>query len=169
MVIVNETGEIVLINSQTEVLFGYTREELLGLPVEMLLPGHFPDLHLTHRRSYFRDPRLRPMGAGLALRAVRKDGTEFPVEISLSLLKTAEGLLVTAAMRDITDRKRAEKKFEGLLESAPDAMVIVDQRGLIVLVNSQTETLFGFSRDELLGQASKELPVTLSKNSRLWD
>ena len=168
MVIVNETGEIVLINSQTEVLFGYTREELLGLPVEMLLPGHFPDLHLTHRTTYFRDPRLRPMGAGLALRAVRKDGTEFPVEISLSLLKTAEGLLVTAAIRDITDRKRAEKKFEAL-QSAPDAMVIVDQRGLIVLVNSQTETLFGFSRHELLGQASKELPVTLSQNSRLWD
>ena len=157
MVIVNETGEIVLINSQTEVLFGYTREELLGLPVEMLLPGHFPDLHLTHRATYFRDPRLRPMGAGLALRAVRKDGTEFPVEISLSLLKTAEGLLVTAAIRDISDRKRAEKKFEGLLESAPDAMVIVDQRGLIVLVNSQTETLFGFSRDELLGQAVETL------------
>ena len=87
---------------------------------------------------------------------MRKDGTEFPVEISLSLLKTAEGLLVTAAIRDITDRKRAEKKFEGLLESAPDAMVIVDQRGLIVLVNFQTETLFGFSRDELLGQASEE-------------
>ena len=168
MVIVNETGEIVLINSQTEVLFGYTREELLGLPVEMLLPGHFPDLQLTHRTTYFKDPRLRPMGAGLALRAVRKDGTEFPVEISLSLLKTAEGLLVTAAIRDITDRKRAEKKFEAL-QSAPDAMVIVDQRGLIVLVNSQTETLFGFSRDELLGQASKELPVTLSQNSRLWD
>jgi len=168
MVIVNETGEIVLINSQTEVLFGYTREELLGLPVEMLLPGHFPDLQLTHRTTYFKDPRLRPMGAGLALRAVRKDGTEFPVEISLSLLKTAEGLLVTAAIRDITDRKRAEKKFEAL-QSAPDAMVIVDQRGLIVLVNSQTETLFGFSRHELLGQASKELPVTLSQNSRLWD
>jgi PAS domain-containing protein len=109
------------------------------------------------------------MGAGLALRAVRKDGTEFPVEISLSLLKTAEWLLITAAIRDITDRKRAEKKFKRLLESAPDAMVIVDQRGLIVLVNSQTETLLGFSRDELLGQASKELPVTLSKNSRLWD
>src|ERR1700688_1284676 len=168
MVIVNETGEIVLINSQTEVLFGYTREELLGLPGERSLPGHFPDLHLTHRTTYFRDPRLRPMGAGLALRAVRKDGTEFPVEISLSLLKTAEGLLVTAAIRDITDRKRAEKKFEAL-QSAPDAMVIVDQRGLIVLVISQTETLFGFSRHELLGQASKELPVTLSQNSRLWD
>jgi|ERR1700722_10306912 len=109
------------------------------------------------------------MGAGLGLRAVRRDGTEFPVEISLSLLKTAEGLLVTAAIRDITDRKRAGKKFEGLLESAPDAMVIVDQRGLIVLVNSQTETRLGFSRDERLSQASKELPVTLSKNSRLWD
>ena len=157
MVIVNENGEIVLTNSQAQKLFGYTRHELLGRPVECLLPGRFKDRHLEHRKAYFEDPRVRPMGAGMALHAVRKDGCEFPVEISLSPLKTADGLLVTAAIRDITVRRRAEKKFEGLLESAPDAMVIVDQRGIIVLVNSQTEKLFGFSRDELLGRTVEAL------------
>lgn len=152
MVIVNEAGVIVLINSQTENLFGYTREELLGQSVDRLLPARFQDRHLAHREKYFGDPRVRPMGAGLELYAVRKDGREFPVEISLSPLKTAEGLLVTAAIRDISSRQQEKKKFEGLLESAPDAMVIVDQRGVVVLVNSQTEKLFGFSRGEVLGK-----------------
>ena len=84
MVIVNENGEIVLTNSQAQNLFGYTRHELLGRPVERLLPGRFKDRHLEHREAYFEDPRVRPMGAGMALHAVRKDGCEFPVEISLS-------------------------------------------------------------------------------------
>ncbi len=153
MVIIDEAGEVVFINSQTEKLFGYPREELLGQPVERLLPARFQHRHIAHRETYFHDPRLRPMGADLALHAARKDGREFPVEISLSPLRTADGLLVTAAIRDITDRRRAEKKFEGLLESAPDAMVMVDHNGLMVLVNSQTERLFGYSRQELLGKS----------------
>jgi PAS domain S-box-containing protein len=93
------------------------------------------------------------MGAGLELYGRRKDGTEFPVEISLSPLQTEEATLAISAIRDITERKRAEQKFDGLLESAPDAMVIVDQSGTIVLVNGQTQTLFGYRREELLGQA----------------
>ena len=92
------------------------------------------------------------MGMGLELYGVRKDGTEFPVEISLSPLKTEEGTLVMSAIRDIGERKKAEQKFRGLLESAPDAIIIVNRQGNIVLVNSQAEKLFGFSRADLLGQ-----------------
>jgi PAS domain S-box-containing protein len=152
MVIVDKTGTILLINSQTERLFGYQREELLGQPVEVLVPQRFRSQHPTHRSDYFHDPRPRGMGAGLELYGLKKSGDEFPVEISLSPLETDRGLLVSSSIRDLTDRRRAEAKFRGLLESAPDAIVIVNKTGSIVLINSQTERLFGHTRDELLGQ-----------------
>src|SRR5438128_2095080 len=149
MVIVDKTGAIVLVNSQTEKLFGYAREELLGQPVEILVPDRFRGQHPGHRSHYFAAPRPRGMGADLDLYGLRKTGEEFPVEISLSPLKTADGVLVSSSIRDLTERRRAEAKFRGLLESAPDAMVIVNKTGEIVLVNSQTERLFGYTREEL--------------------
>ncbi|MFF1298432.1 MULTISPECIES: PAS domain S-box protein [unclassified Streptomyces] len=151
MVIVDDTGTIRLVNAQTEALFGYRRDELLGHPVEMLIPGRFRAQHAGHRDGYTATRQVRPMGAGLELHGLRKDGSEFPVEISLSPLETDDGLLVSAAVRDVSDRKAAEARFRGLLESAPDAMVIVDDTGTIRLVNAQTEALFGYRRDELLG------------------
>ncbi len=152
IVMVNATGRIVLANTQAEKLFGYAPGELRGQLVEVLLPPRFHAGHVGHRSSYFAQPRARSMGANLELYGQRKDGTEFPVEISLSPLQTEEGTLAMSAIRDISDRKRAEQKFRGLLESAPDAIVIVDRAGEIVLVNSQTEKLFGYPREELLGR-----------------
>jgi protein-histidine pros-kinase len=152
IVIVNEQGHIVLTNAQTEKLFGYPRQELLDQPVEILVPHRFHGEHSGHRENYAHSPRPRAMGAGLELYGRRKDGTEFPVEISLSPIETGEGKLISSAIRDITDRKRAETKFRNLLESAPDAIVIVNEQGRIVLTNAQTEKLFGYPRHELLNQ-----------------
>jgi protein-histidine pros-kinase len=152
MVIVDQRGKIVLINSRTEELFGYNRRELLGYSVEVLIPERFHDRHLRHRSGFFHDPRPRPMGEELELFGLRKDGSEFPLEISLSPIKTTDGVLVASAIRDITVRKQAEEKFRSLLEAAPDAMVIVDESGKITLVNAQTEKIFGYARSELIAR-----------------
>ena len=141
-----------LVNAQAERLFGYPREELAGQPVEILIPDAIKAGHPALRAGYAADPRPRPMGAGLDLSTRRRDGTTFPAEISLSALDTDQGLLVSAAIRDVTRQRQADARFRGLLEAAPDATVCVDQDGRIVLVNAQAERLFGYPREELAGQ-----------------
>jgi PAS domain S-box-containing protein len=133
-------------------MFGYSRDELYGKQVELLVPARFRESHVAHRATYSLEPRTRPMGEGRALAGRRKDGSEFPVEISLSPLHTDTGTLVISIIRDTTLRRQAEAKFRGLLESAPDGIVVVDTTGQIEIVNSQTERLFGYPRDELIGE-----------------
>jgi PAS domain S-box-containing protein len=116
MVVVGAHGRIVLANRQVEVLFGRTNHELVGEPVEVLVPERLRQAHQRQRTGFFDAPVVRPMGAGLELFGVRQDGTEFPVEISLSPLETERGVLVSAAIRDVTDRKRAEKELQRALE-----------------------------------------------------
>jgi PAS domain S-box-containing protein len=124
----------------------------LNKKVEVLLPKRFQEGHLAHRMNFFSSPKFREMGAGLELYAKKKDGSEFPVEISLSPIKTKSGVLVSAAIRDITQRKKSAQQFKDLLESAPDAMVIANKSGTIQFVNKQTENIFGYSRASLIGK-----------------
>ena len=115
---VNREGEIVLVNTQTESLFGYERGELLGWRVEMLVPERYKTKHASQRIRYLEDPRTRPMGAGLELFGRRRDGSEFPSEISLSSIETADGLLSVAAIRDVSERVVATKEREQLRAEA---------------------------------------------------
>jgi PAS domain S-box-containing protein len=159
MVVVNQVGEIVLLNVQAEKQFGYRRDELLGQKVTNIIPEGFAERLVSDELRSAEDALAQQIGTGIELTARRKDGSEFPIELMLSPLESSEGILVTAAIRNISVRKNAEQhlaqmesRYRGLLEAAPDAMVVVNQRGEIVLLNVQAEKQFGYRRDELLGQ-----------------
>lgn len=152
IVVVDANGKIVSVNQLTEQMFGYGRDELIGAPIEMLVPSRYRTQHVAQRRGYSEQPRTRPMGEGQELAGRRKDGSEFPVEISLSPLETERGRLVISIVRDVTQRKQADASFKALLESAPDGIVVVDSNGRIVIANEQAGRIFGYRRDELLGQ-----------------
>jgi len=152
VVVVNDKGQIVLVNQQTESLFGFDRNDLLGKSIEILIPDSKKSEHKGHRNKYLANPKFRAMGQNMDLKGKRKDGSTFPVEISLSPLFTSGKRFVSAAIRDVSERERAENRFKALLESAPDAIVIVGKESKIELVNAQTEKIFGYDRSELMGQ-----------------
>src|ERR1700722_4497317 len=152
MVVVNQDGGIVLLNVQAEKQFGYQRDELLGQKITTIIPEGFAERLIADGTRTPNEALAQQIGMGVELSGRRKDGSRFPIEIMLSPLESAEGILVTAAIRNITTRKDSEARYRGLLEAAPDAMVVVNQDGGIVLLNVQAEKQFGYQRDELLGQ-----------------
>jgi protein-histidine pros-kinase len=146
MLAVDPQGLVVAANARCEPILGYLPEELVGQPVEVLVPEALRSEHAERRASYAGHPALRD------LVAVRKDGSRLPVEISLAPLETREGPLVLTAVRDVSGSRHSERLFRRFVESAPDAVVVVDGTGRIVLVNAQVEQMFGYERAELMGQ-----------------
>jgi PAS domain S-box-containing protein len=160
MVIVNSQGLIQLVNAQTEKLFGYSRAELIGQRVEILVPSRYQGRHVADREGYARSPHSRSMGAGLELHGRRKDGSEFPVEISLSPLETSEGTLISSAIRDVTERKRTEEalqekdeKLRLLIRGVKDyAILMLDPDGRVTTWSDGAERIKGYRADEIIGE-----------------
>ena len=172
VIAISTEGAIMLVNAKTEELFGYSREELLGQKIELLLPERLQGGHIKHRTGYFAQPRERPMGLGIDLSARRKDGTEFPVEISLSFVKAAEGVMAISFVTDITERKMSEEvlklsqaRFAGIVRISEDAIISIDDRQLITMFNDGAEKIFGYTSHEVIGRSLEVLiPARFLRN-----
>ena len=155
IVVTKQDGKIVLVNAQTERLFGYARGELLGQKVEVLVPRRVRRRHAKDRAAYLRHPTVRPMGTGLELYGRRKDGTEFPIDVSLSPLHTGGKTLVSGFIRDITERKRSEELVShvaAMVQASDDAIIGKSVDGTVVSWNLGAERLFGYKAAEVIGR-----------------
>ena len=163
-IISDQHGKIRVTNRAATEMFGYDSDELIGEPIEVLIPKEQRGKHHELRASYHEAPRARPMVSGLEIFGRRKDGSIFPAEIGLSPIETDDGLVVTSTIRQVDSVDDTEAYFRNLLESAPDAMVIIDEQGKIAIVNAQAEKMFGYARNEILGHTIETLlPERLRK------
>lgn len=152
IVISDREGRIILVNALTEQLFGYKRGELLGRKIELLIPERFRSGHPAYRHGYQGNPRPRSMGIGMELVGLHADGTEFPVEISLSPIETEQGALVSSAIRDISDRKRAEDELKNFFRLSLDMLAVADFEGRFKRLNPVWERVLGWSREQLMAR-----------------
>jgi PAS domain S-box-containing protein len=165
LIVCDPKGAIVLVNAEAERMFGYARDELLGAPIDRLVPDHVRPRHAHHVAGYTAAPRLRPMGSSLDLRGRRKDGGEFPVEISLSPITTARGMLITAGIRDVTDRRQLEREHRrssaylvSAVDAVQDAFTLFDEHDRVMMVNSAARQLLGGATgDSIIGRPFDEL------------
>ena len=171
IIAVDQAARLIYANPQAVATFGYELVELIGLPIETLIPERLAKRHVGHRNGFLASPIARPMGIGLDLAGRRKDGSEFPVEISLSTVSTPDGPQVFATVVDITARKSAElglaeseQRFRAVLEASPNAIVAIGEGGGITYANAQAGMTFGYDVDELIGQ-----PVELLIPERVGD
>jgi PAS domain S-box-containing protein len=161
MIMVDSEGRIILLNAHTEKLLGYGRDELIGQKVEMLVAERFRAKHSGLRDGYITQPTIRPMGVGRDLVALRKDGSQFPVEIGLSPIATDQGTMVLAAIVDITERKQSEeaRKLRLILKTALDAVVVMTSDGIVADWNDPAVSIFGWLRDEAVGRTMADLII----------
>ena len=167
VIVTDGDGVILLVNRSIESMFGYTRSELVGEPVEVLVPSHQRGVHTAHRTRYRVDPNSRPMGSGLELRGRRRDGTEFPVEISLSPIGSGDDVIFFAAVRDVGQRVEAEAESDAIrhvIDSAHDALYMFEPESLrLVYANQGLINQLGYERGELLTMTPLHFMPDLSR------